>query len=121
MKKIFNVGQPLSRKEFWIYQVYLFIIGFLLEMISRTIFSTSSIELSFTNWSDITIVNIIKIIFIIMTLVNIIFQSKRLLDIGYPKSISLLSLFTLGTDLLTLIGSIPIILCLFLKSKKSTK
>lgn len=119
MKKIFNVEQSLSRKEFWIYQVYLFIIGFLLEMISRTIFSTSSIELSFTNWSDVTIVNIIKLIFIILTLVNIIFQSKRLLDIGYPKSISLLSLFTFGTGLLTLIGSIPIILCLFLKSKTS--
>ncbi|MBO0477964.1 DUF805 domain-containing protein [Vagococcus sp. DIV0080] len=116
MGTLFNMNQRLSRKNYWIYQIYLFSIGFVLELISRLFFNTSSIGLSFFAWSNITGVNVIKIVLIVLTLINIIFQSKRLLDIGYSRLISLISLFILGTGVLPVLGSIPTILCLLIKS-----
>lgn len=116
MKNYFNLNQPLSRGSYWRYQVVFFFFGFVLEFLSRMMFDSSGMQLAFLSWSDILGVNFIKVIFIFLTLMNIVFQARRLLDIGLPRSISLMTLLILvSPGVFALIGSVPSLACLLLK------
>lgn len=118
MTNFLKLNQPISRKKYWTDQIYLIFLGFILELISRILFNASSLQLPFFSWGDTLGVNIIKIVFIFLAIVNIMLQAQRLLDIGLPKSISLLTLLALiGTGFISLIGSIPTLICLFFRSK----
>lgn len=98
MSKLLKINNnPLSRYNYVIYQIVLFVIGFIVETLARIFFKKTLLENNPLNYfalpPNVSLGYILlKMLFSANVVIGIVFQARRLLDIGWSKYLSLLSL-----------------------------
>ncbi|MDR2278391.1 MAG: hypothetical protein LBE23_11070 [Vagococcus sp.] len=116
---MFNIKINLSRGNYWLYLCGIITIGLIIEVMGWSIFHESIIAPPvFLDFSRGYFYNILKFFIILLNIFNIIFQARRLLDIGLPRYIALISIINIfSSGIIAILSSFPNLICLIMKGK----